>query len=222
MKAVNKNGVLKVNGLFVTFEGTDGSGKTSVINQIEEKLKAAEIDYLRTREPGGNRISEQIRNIILDVRFTEMDERTEALLYAAARRQHLVETVLPALAAGKLVLCDRFVDSSLVYQGAGRKIGIAEVAEMNKFATAGLEPDLTFYLEIEPELGLKRIKKNRQNEINRLDKEQLDFYHTVANAYQQLAQKYPKRIVKIDASQPLADVVADTYAVLQQKFNRGV
>ncbi|KRL83479.1 thymidylate kinase [Ligilactobacillus apodemi DSM 16634 = JCM 16172] len=222
MKAVNKNGVLKVNGLFVTFEGTDGSGKTSVINQIEEKLKAAGIDYLRTREPGGNRISEQIRNIILDVRFTEMDERTEALLYAAARRQHLVETVLPALAAGKLVLCDRFVDSSLVYQGAGRKIGIAEVAEMNKFATAGLEPDLTFYLEIEPELGLKRIKKNRQNEINRLDKEQLDFYHTVANAYQQLAQKYPKRIVKIDASQPLADVVADTYAVLQQKFNRGV
>ena len=222
MKAVNKNGVLKVNGLFVTFEGTDGSGKTSVINQIEEKLKAAGIDYLRTREPGGNRISEQIRNIILDVRFTEMDERTEALLYAAARRQHLVETVLPALATGKLVLCDRFVDSSLVYQGAGRKIGIAEVAEMNKFATAGLEPDLTFYLEIEPELGLKRIKKNRQNEINRLDKEQLDFYHTVANAYQQLAQKYPKRIVKIDASQPLADVVADTYAVLQQKFNRGV
>ncbi|MBD5069459.1 dTMP kinase [Ligilactobacillus apodemi] len=211
-----------MNGLFVTFEGTDGSGKTSVINQIEEKLKAAGIDYLRTREPGGNRISEQIRNIILDVRFTEMDERTEALLYAAARRQHLVETVLPALAAGKLVLCDRFVDSSLVYQGAGRKIGIAEVAEMNKFATAGLEPDLTFYLEIEPELGLKRIKKNRQNEINRLDKEQLDFYHTVANAYQQLAQKYPKRIVKIDASQPLADVVADTYAVLQQKFNRGV
>ena len=222
MKAVNKNGVLKVNGLFVTFEGTDGSGKTSVINQIEEKLKAAGIDYLRTREPGGNRISEQIRNIILDVRFTEMDERTEALLYAAARRQHLVETVLPALATGKLVLCDRFVDSSLVYQGAGRKIGIAEVAEMNKFATAGLEPDLTFYLEIEPELGLKRIKKNRQNEINRLDKEQLDFYHTVANAYQQLAQKYPKRIVNIDASHPLADVVADTYAVLQQKFNRGV
>ena len=183
MKAVNKNGVLKVNGLFVTFEGTDGSGKTSVINQIEEKLKAAGIDYLRTREPGGNRISEQLRNIILDVRFTEMDERTEALLYAAARRQHLVETVLPALETGNLVLCDRFVDSSLVYQGAGRKIGIAEVAEMNKFATAGLEPDLTFYLEIEPELGLKRIKKNRQNEINRLDKEQLDFYHTVANAY---------------------------------------
>ncbi|MFJ6957043.1 MAG: dTMP kinase [Ligilactobacillus animalis] len=206
-----------MSGFFITFEGTDGSGKTSVLNAIEAKLKAAKIDYLRTREPGGNRISEQIRNVILDEKFTEMDARTEALLYAAARRQHLVETVLPALEAGKVVLCDRFVDSSLVYQGAGRGIGVAEVKQMNQFATDGLEPDLTIYLAIEPSLGLERIKKNRQDEVNRLDKEALSFYETVYQAYQKLAAEN-ERIVTIDASQKLADVIADVELVLSSKI----
>ncbi|MCI5942998.1 MAG: dTMP kinase [Ligilactobacillus animalis] len=206
-----------MSGFFITFEGTDGSGKTSVLNAIEAKLKAAKVDYLRTREPGGNRISEQIRNVILDEKFTEMDARTEALLYAAARRQHLVETVLPALEAGKVVLCDRFVDSSLAYQGAGRDIGVAEVKQMNQFATAGLEPDLTIYLAIEPSLGLERIKKNRQDEVNRLDKEALSFYETVYQAYQKLATEN-ERIVTIDASQKLADVIADVELVLSSKI----
>ncbi|QCQ04375.1 dTMP kinase [Ligilactobacillus animalis] len=207
-----------MSGFFITFEGTDGSGKTSVLNAIEAKLKAAKIDYLRTREPGGNRISEQIRNVILDEKFTEMDARTEALLYAAARRQHLVETVLPALEAGKVVLCDRFVDSSLAYQGAGRDIGVAEVKQMNQFATAGLEPDLTIYLAIEPSLGLERIKKNRQDEVNRLDKEALSFYEIVYQAYQKLAAEN-ERIVTIDASQKLADVIADVELVLSSKIS---
>ncbi|WP_304652500.1 dTMP kinase [uncultured Ligilactobacillus sp.] len=206
-----------MSGFFITFEGTDGSGKTSVLNAIETKLKAAKIDYLRTREPGGNRISEQIRNVILDERSTEMDARTEALLYAAARRQHLVETVLPALEAGKVVLCDRFVDSSLAYQGAGRDIGVAEVKQMNQFATAGLEPDLTIYLAIEPSLGLERIKQNRQDEVNRLDKEALSFYETVYQAYQKLAAEN-ERIVTIDASQKLTDVIADVELVLSSKI----
>lgn len=217
IKSINENGVLQVSGFFITFEGTDGSGKTSVLNAIEAKLKAAKIDYLRTREPGGNRISEQIRNVILDEKFTEMDARTEALLYAAARRQHLVETVLPALEAGKVVLCDRFVDSSLVYQGAGRGIGVAEVKQMNQFATAGLEPDLTIYLAIEPSLGLERIRENRQDEVNRLDKEALSFYETVYQAYQKLAAEN-ERIVTIDASQKLADVIADVELVLSSKI----
>lgn len=206
-----------MSGFFITFEGTDGSGKTSVLNAIEAKLKANKIDYLRTREPGGNRISEQIRNVILDERFTEMDARTEALLYAAARRQHLVEIVLPALEAGKVVLCDRFVDSSLAYQGAGRDIGVSEVKQMNQFATAGLEPDLTIYLAIEPSLGLERIKQNRQDEVNRLDKEALSFYETVYRAYQKLATEN-ERIVTIDASQKLADVIADVELVLSSKI----
>lgn len=206
-----------MNGFFITFEGTDGSGKTSVLNAIEAKLKTAKVDYLRTREPGGNRISEQIRNVILDERSTEMDARTEALLYAAARRQHLVETVLPALEAGKVVLCDRFVDSSLAYQGAGRGIGVAEVKQMNQFATAGLEPDLTIYLVLEPRLGLERIKQNRQDEVNRLDKEALSFYETVYRAYQKLATEN-ERIVTIDASQKLADVIAEVELVLSSKI----
>ncbi|GAA2960012.1 thymidylate kinase [Ligilactobacillus murinus DSM 20452 = NBRC 14221] len=206
-----------MNGFFITFEGTDGSGKTSVLNAIEAKLKTTKVDYLRTREPGGNRISEQIRNVILDERSTEMDARTEALLYAAARRQHLVETVLPALEAGKVVLCDRFVDSSLAYQGAGRGIGVAEVKQMNQFATAGLEPDLTIYLALEPRLGLERIKQNRQDEVNRLDKEALSFYETVYRAYQKLATEN-ERIVTIDASQKLADVIAEVELVLSSKI----
>ncbi|MHB9953436.1 dTMP kinase [Ligilactobacillus murinus] len=206
-----------MNGFFITFEGTDGSGKTSVLNAIEAKLKTAKVDYLRTREPGGNRISEQIRNVILDERSTEMDARTEALLYAAARRQHLAETVLPALEAGKVVLCDRFVDSSLAYQGAGRGIGVAEVKQMNQFATAGLEPDLTIYLALEPRLGLERIKQNRQDEVNRLDKEALSFYETVYRAYQKLATEN-ERIVTIDASQKLADVIAEVELVLSSKI----
>ncbi len=146
-----------------------------------------------------------------------MDARTEALLYAAARRQHLVETVLPALEAGKVVLCDRFVDSSLAYQGAGRGIGVAEVKQMNQFATAGLEPDLTIYLALEPRLGLERIKQNRQDEVNRLDKEALSFYETVYRAYQKLATEN-ERIVTIDASQKLADVIAEVELVLSSKI----
>lgn len=146
-----------------------------------------------------------------------MDARTEALLYAAARRQHLAETVLPALEAGKVVLCDRFVDSSLAYQGAGRGIGVAEVKQMNQFATAGLEPDLTIYLALEPRLGLERIKQNRQDEVNRLDKEALSFYETVYRAYQKLATEN-ERIVTIDASQKLADVIAEVELVLSSKI----
>lgn len=146
-----------------------------------------------------------------------MDARTEALLYAAARRQHLVETVVPALEAGKVVLCDRFVDSSLAYQGAGRGIGVAEVKQMNQFATAGLEPDLTIYLALEPRLGLERIKQNRQDEVNRLDKEALSFYETVYRAYQKLATEN-ERIVTIDASQKLADVIAEVELVLSSKI----
>ncbi len=125
--------------------------------------------------------------------------------------------MLPALEAGKVVLCDRFVDSSLAYQGAGRGIGVAEVKQMNQFATAGLEPDLTIYLALEPRLGLERIKQNRQDEVNRLDKEALSFYETVYRAYQKLATEN-ERIVTIDASQKLADVIAEVELVLSSKI----
>ena len=146
-----------------------------------------------------------------------MDERTEALLYAAARRQHIVETINPALSAGKLVLCDRFVDSSIVYQGAGRSIGTDRIAEMNRFATDGLTPDLTIFLDIEPELGLERIRRNRQDEVNRLDHEKMSFYRTVHDAYLELATKDSKRIVEVDASQSLEDVIFEVREILKKR-----
>lgn len=207
-------------GIFVTFEGPDGSGKTSVLNSVVEMLNqtSKKNDYILTREPGGNRISEDIRGIVLDPRNTEMDEKTEALLYAAARRQHLVDTILPALNEGKLVLCDRFVDSSLAYQGAGRHIGVYQVAKINEFATDGLQPDLTFYFDIEPEVGLARIKNYRQDEVNRLDQESLQFYEDVRAQYLCLARENPKRIIKIDARKSLADVTAQVLALLENKL----
>lgn len=207
-------------GIFVTFEGPDGSGKTSVLNSVVEMLNqtSKKNDYILTREPGGNRISEDIRGIVLDPRNTEMDEKTEALLYAAARRQHLVDTILPALNEGKLVLCDRFVDSSLAYQGAGRHIGVYQVAKINEFATDGLQPDLTFYFDIEPEVGLARIKNHRQDEVNRLDQESLQFYEDVRAQYLCLAKENPKRIIKIDARKSLADVTAQVLALLENKL----
>ncbi|MDN2452709.1 dTMP kinase [Lactobacillus sp. UCMA15818] len=196
-----------MSGKFVTFEGPEGSGKTSVLQGIVSLLRKHNKKYLLTREPGGNRISEAIRDIILDTELVEMDARTEALLYAAARRQHLIESVLPALRQEKLVLCDRYVDSSIVYQGAGRGLGEEEVLQMNLFATEGLTPDFTFYFDLLPKIGLNRIKEHRQNEINRLDKESLDFHNTVHAAYLKLAQNNPERIIVIDASRPLNEVI---------------
>ncbi|HIW89483.1 MAG TPA: dTMP kinase [Candidatus Ligilactobacillus excrementipullorum] len=205
-------------GIFVTFEGTDGSGKTSVINDLTARLDQMGLQdqYLVTREPGGSRISEAIREIILDQKNTEMDQKTEALLYAASRRQHLVEKVLPALAAGKLVICDRFVDSSLAYQGAGRAIGVKQVAAINQFATDGLTPDLTFYFDLAPEIGLNRIKKNRQDEVNRLDEEQLSFYQLVRTEYLALADQEPDRIKTIDATRSETEVAATVFSQLKK------
>lgn len=205
-----------MSGYFITFEGTDGSGKTSVLNIIEEKLKQKNVDYLRTREPGGVPLAEKIRAVILDKDATEMDARTEALLYAAARRQHLVEKVLPALKEGKIVLCDRFVDSSLAYQGAGRGLGVENVAKINEFATEGLKPDLTFYLKIDPKIGLSRIQKNRTDEVNRLDNEDLSFYEKINDTYQELA-KAEKRIKTIDASLPLEKVSDQVWEILETR-----
>lgn len=205
-----------MDGKFITFEGLDGSGKTTVINNVIEYLKKKNKfdNFVITREPGGNRISEAIREIILNQEFTEMDKRTEALLYAAARRQHLIETVFPALESGKYVMSDRYVDSSLVYQGAGREIGMDKIAEINQFATNGLEPDLTIYFDIEPQIGLERIQKNRQNEVNRLDQEKLDFYKRVHQGYLKLAKENPQRIKTIDATQSIDKVTEDVLTVL--------
>ncbi len=196
-------------GLFITFEGGEGAGKSSILESLSQKLNEEGYDVLKTREPGGIDIAEKIRHIILDPSHTAMDGRTEALLYAAARRQHLVEKVLPALEEGKIVLCDRFVDSSLAYQGYARGLGMDEVYEINKFAIEDCMPDATLFFDIKPERGLERIEKNKGREQNRLDLENIQFHHTVYEAYQKLIEKFPDRISVVNADQSYEHVLED-------------
>jgi dTMP kinase len=203
-------------GLFITFEGPEGAGKTTIIN-----LLAKQLDHvLFTREPGGIDIAEQIRRVILDKENTAMDSRTEALLYAAARRQHLIEKVKPALDEGKMVICDRFVDSSLAYQGYARGLGIDEVFNINQFAIESMMPHLTLYFDIEPEVGLKRINSHKGREINRLDLENIEFHKKVREGYHLLMMRFPERIVKIDASAPLKEVLEQTIRIIKEKQKR--
>lgn len=207
-------------GTFISFEGPDGAGKTSVINAIYHDM-TSRLGYqkvLLTREPGGNRISEQIRDVLFDDQNTNMDARTEALLFAAARRQHIVEDIEPALKAGKVVLSDRYIDSSVAYQGGGRHLGTDDIWELNQFAIHGLLPQLTIYLDIDSELGIQRINQHRSDQVNRLDREKLRFHRDVRASYLVLAQRHKERIVVIDASQPLADVISDTQRAIQQHF----
>ncbi|MEO2077165.1 MAG: dTMP kinase [Bacillus sp. (in: firmicutes)] len=201
-------------GMFITFEGPDGAGKTTILSMVANHFKEAMV----TREPGGIDIAEQIRRVILNKENTAMDPRTEALLYAAARRQHLIEKVKPALEEGKIVLCDRFVDSSLAYQGHARNLGIDEVWSINQFAIEELMPQLTIYFDIEPEAGLKRINKNKDREVNRLDLEDLEFHQKVREGYYLLLERFPDRIVKIDASGTVEEVYEQTVKLISEKL----
>ncbi|MDT3428786.1 dTMP kinase [Paenibacillus forsythiae] len=205
-------------GFFITLEGGEGSGKTTITGRLAAYLQNRSLPYLITREPGGIEIAEKIRSIILDPAHTAMDARTEALLYAASRSQHLAERVEPALKEGLIVLCDRFVDSSLVYQGYARGLGMEEVRAINQFATGGRTPDLTFYLDIEPEVGLGRISANGEREFNRLDMESLAFHRKVREGYQMIAQADPARIVTLDANRPLHVIERELVSTLEHKL----
>ncbi|OCA80702.1 dTMP kinase [Bacillus sp. FJAT-27225] len=193
-------------GLFITIEGPEGAGKSTVAAMIAEHLIKSGYDAVLTREPGGIDIAEQIRKVILKPENTAMDPRTEALLYAAARRQHLIEKVMPALKRGSIVICDRFIDSSLAYQGHARGLGIHEVYNINEFAIESMMPNLTIYFDIEPQKGLKRIAKHKDREVNRLDLEELSFHSKVREGYLILLKQFPERIKKVDASLELEDV----------------
>ncbi len=205
-------------GLFITFEGPEGAGKTSVIQKLAKELTERKYPILLTREPGGISIAEQIRSVILDCDNTEMDARTEALLYAAARRQHLVERVIPALKENKIVLCDRFIDSSLAYQGYARGIGVEDVLGINEFATEKMMPSLTVYFDIEPEAGLERIAANNKREINRLDQEKLDFHYKVKEGYDLVKDKYRDRFAVVDASKDFESVCEQVRDILISYF----
>ena len=204
--------------MFVTIEGPEGSGKSSVTKEVVKLLEQEGEQVVLTREPGGTPIAEQIREVILNKENTKMDPVTEALLYAAARRQHLVEKVWPLSKEGKIIISDRFLDSSLAYQGGARGLGIDYILEMNRFATEGYYPDLTLLFDLDPRIGLARIAANKGREVNRLDLEKIDFHDSVRQTFLSLAKRFPERFVILDASKPFDEVVQDAYHAIKDRL----
>ena len=195
-------------GLFITFEGCEGSGKSTIAKMLKEELENANIPCLFTREPGGTPISEKIRNIILDPSTPEMTSRTEALLYAASRSQHTAEKIIPALEEGKIVVCDRYLESSLAYQGAARELGVGNIFDINIFGGA-IEPNYVLFFDISPQESLKRIK-NRN--FDRLEKEELEFHEKVYNYFK--SQINRNNFISIDATKPIDEVFSKVLKII--------
>ena len=191
-------------GKFITIEGTDGAGKSTQIAMLVEFLKNKGIECVVTREPGGTKIGEKLREIVLDPENGEMTYVTEAMLYAASRAQHVEEKIIPALKEGKFVICDRFLDSSLVYQGYARGLETEMIEKINGYALCGIKPDITLFFDIHPEVGITR-KKN-MHDLDRIEQEKADFHQKVYNGYKTLAQKYPERIKSINAEKTIEEV----------------
>ena len=194
-------------GLFISFEGGEGSGKSSVINVVKDRLEKDGYKVVITREPGGVNVSEQIRNVILAV-DNQMSKETEALLYAASRTEHLYSKVIPLINDGYIVLSDRYIDSSLAYQGYARGIGIDKVLEINMFAKEYL-PKVTYFFDVRPEVGLARIKG--RDKIDRLDLETIDFHQKVYEGYKEVCKLYPDRVKPIDGERTIEEIVEDIY-----------
>lgn len=200
-------------GLFITLEGGDGAGKSTQIRNIERFFDEKGLVVVHTREPGGTPISEKLRTILLDKSNSEMSPETEMLIYAASRAQHVRELILPALESGRIVICDRFVDSSVAYQAYGRQLGDM-VAEVNHHATGGLKPDITFWLDIDPAIGRARAAK--AGDLDRLEREQLDFHYRVYEGYRKIAEQEPDRVKRIDASASVEDICNCIYEHLEK------
>lgn len=196
-----------MSGLFITMEGTDGAGKTTQINMLRDYLADKGYKVVCTREPGGTPISEKIREIILDKNNGEMSDITEALLYAAARAQHVKEVILPVLNEGGVVISDRFLDSNLVYQGFARAMGERLIKNINKYAVGDLEPDITFFLKLKPEDGIERKKK--QAELDRMEAESFNFHQRVYDGYVSLSRKNRGRIKTVDALKSVEEIHRD-------------
>lgn len=184
-------------GIFITFEGVEGSGKSSQVKLLEQYLQQQGYDCFITREPGGPPISEAIRSLLLDVNNAEMVPETELLLYLASRAQHTAQWIIPALEQGKIVICDRYTDSSLAYQGGGRKLSADVINALTTFATRKLEPDITYLLDVDVEVGQQRIS-NRT--LDRLEEESLNFHKQVRQEYLKLANRHKNRYIIIDGS----------------------
>jgi dTMP kinase len=205
--------------MFITFEGPEGSGKTSQIVALAAFLSEQGYQVLATREPGGTRIGDQVRACLHDVTNTEMTAAAEMLLYSASRAQLVAEVIRPKLAAGYIVLCDRFVDSTLAYQGYGRGLDLEALKLISRFATADLVPDLTILLDIDIESGLARRRVNEQ-EMNRLDLEKVSFHQRVRAGYHELIALEPERWVVVDADRPFAEVQQELKTILLQQLQK--
>lgn len=206
-------------GYFITVEGGEGSGKTSVVKEVVERLeKDGYSNIIASREPGGIKISTEIREVLLNKENTNMDPITEALLFAASRRQHVVEKILPALKENKIFICDRFIDSSYVYQGIVGSVGLDRVIDINNIAIEGCVPNLTILFDLDPKIGLERINKNKDREVNRLDLAGLEYHNKVREGYKHIAKLYQNRIVVIDASKAFDEVVEEVYLLIKNKL----
>ena len=208
---------------FITFEGIEGSGKSTVASMVREALERAGIETLATREPGGTELSERIRTILLDPAMTGLDPRAELLLYLASRAQLVEKTIRPALEQGTSVICDRFMDASVAYQGWARGIGEAVVEELNAFTLGSIVPDRTFLLDLPVEQGFERGPERREGEgtrsKDRLEREDRSFHEKVREGYLRLAERNPERIVTVNASASLEEVYGVIFRNLQQFLN---
>ena len=202
-------------GKFITFEGCDGCGKSTQLQMLSTYLTEQGIAHIFTREPGGGKISEAIREILLNGKNAEMSDACEALLYAAARAQHLADRVEPALAEGKLVVCDRYVDSSFAYQAYARGLGVEFIDKINAFATENYLPDLTVFIDLTPEEAFAR--KHGADENDRLEQAGLAFHKRVYQGYVALAEQYPQRIVRVDGRKTPAEIFSDVVGIMHQR-----
>ncbi len=203
-------------GKFITVEGSDGSGKTTFINSATEYLVKKGYKVITTREPGGTEFSEKVRELLFDS-SNEIDAKTESLLFCVSRRDHIIKKIIPYVEEGYIVICDRFVDSSIAYQSYGRGLNKRDIININKYTTDGLEPDLTLYFSVDVEVGLSRTKGRDEN--NRMDNESLKFYKEVKRGYDELSNDYKERIKVIDANRSYEKVEKDAFKILEGFLN---
>lgn len=220
---MRKNRTTMMNkGCFITFEGGEGAGKSTLIDKISEYFQSKGYSILKTREPGGTILGEKIRDLLLDKSENKMSPYSELCLFLASRAQHIKEVILPALNSNKIVLCDRFNDSSVVYQGYARGLGMDSVESFCKFISEGLKPDITLYLDVDPSLGLKRVQKepirNSGKGLDRIEAEHLSFHKKIREGFHLLLKKEPDRFFMIDASLPKEQVLESSLEIIQQKI----